>query len=551
MIKLKLNEIARRLGKNSSEIAREAEINRNTINALMHNKVDGLKFATLDKLCGVYDLKIQDLVEYVAEGAADQMPAAIYSQQTKAVPYYIWPILMSSNKFPKEYFNATFGVMYTYIRDKQAYVYWDVNRMNTIAQEVYERYSNPLHFERLYRVFERSMRDVEKFYSTVDLDALNKMSNTELTDYFNQIYNSCQRMYGYCYFSEAYYAGFDHREIKRLTDKYKISQSDVLVLLAPEELTYDEERRLALLTLLLPYRDKRKFDALDFVKHDPGYQAFRREFYYGEMDYAGHKPIEDADLAREVENYLANKQFFNSQYERLASYSKEQKKRIKDVCRKYNLPQNPLWFFNRVAFWREAKKHAILMGVYVMDQIIAAMGNKTGLSKEYLQYLSYEEFEGALKGLVSAEILKERHDQGLLIEVRGSDYTLAVGEEADAIRSELEARISGEAPLTLYGNLVARGFARGLARIIKSQNDAASLKKGEVAVLAQDVFLPLVLDKAGAIILVQDKLSPSVEQQVRNHETPCVTGVKEALTGIQEGNMIEVRANHRTVRVLK
>ena len=62
MIKLKLNEIARRLGKNSSEIAREAEINRNTINALMHNKVDGLKFATLDKLCGVYDLKIQDLV---------------------------------------------------------------------------------------------------------------------------------------------------------------------------------------------------------------------------------------------------------------------------------------------------------------------------------------------------------------------------------------------------------------------------------------------------------------------------------------------------------
>jgi len=99
--------------------------------------------------------------------------------------------------------------------------------------------------------------------------------------------------------------------------------------------------------------------------------------------------------------------------------------------------------------------------------------------------------------------------------------------------------------------LVARGFARGLARIIKSQNDAYSLKKGEVAVLAQDVFLPLVLDKAGAIILVQDKLSPSVEQQVRNHETPCVTGVKEALTGIQEGNMIEVRANHRTVRVLK
>lgn len=551
MIKLKLNEIARRLGKNSSEIAREADINRNTINALMHNKVDGLKFATIEKLCKTYGLKLMDLVDYVPEGAGELMPVTIYHQQTKAVPYYIWPILMSSNRFPKEYFNTSFGVMYAYIQDKQAHVYWDANRMNMIAQEVYERYSNPLHFERLYRVFEKNMRDVEKFYSTVDLNSLKQLSNNELIDYFKQVYGSCQRMYAYCYFSEAYYAGFDHREIKRLTDKYKISQEDVLVLLAPEELTYDEERRLALLTLLLPFRDKRKFDILDFVKHDPGYQAFRREFLYGEMDYAGHKDISEQDLTREVENYLANKQFFDAQYERLSVYSKEQKKRIKEVCRKYDLAENPLWFFNRVAFWREAKKHAILMGVYVLDQILFAMEVKTGLSKEYLQYLSYEEFEGALKGLVSSDILKERHAKGLLIEIRDLDYTLAVGQEADAVKAELESRVSGDAPVTLYGNLVARGFARGFARIIKTQSDASDLKKGEVAVLAQDVLLPLVMNKAGAVILTQEKISNAVENQIRNREVPCITGVKEALEKIKPGDVIEVRANHRTVRILK
>ena len=551
MIKLKLDEIAQRLGKNSSEIAREAEINRNTINALMHNKVDGLKFSTIDKLCETYGLKLTDLVDYVPEGIGDQMPLFIYHQQTMSTPFYIWSILMNTNRFPKEYFNTSFDVMYVYIKDKQTEVYWDAQQMDRVAQEAYERYGNVLHFERLYRVFERSVRDVEKFYNSIDATALGEFSNKELLDYFKQVHNACLRMYGYCFFTEAYYAGFDRREIQRITEKYKLSQEDVLVLLAPEELTYDEERRLALLSLLLPYKDKRKFDALSFVKEDENYLAFVREFLYGEMDYTGRRKITDEDRAQEVIKYLENKKVFDEQYMRLADYAKEQKKRITEVYRKYGLNQNPLWFFNRVAFWREARKRAVLMGVYVLDQILSALEEKTGVSKKYLQYLSYEEFDGMLKGLVSTEILKERHDKGLLIEVRGLDYTLAIGQEADAVRSELDSRISGKVPIMLYGNMVSRGFARGFAKIIKTQRDAENLKKGEVAVLGQDVLLPLVIDKAGAVILTQEKISKAVEHQIRNHEVPSITGVKHALDKINQGDVIEVRANHRTVRILK
>ena len=54
MIEVKLKEIAKKLGKNISQIAEDTGLNRNTVTAIYHGKVDGIKFATLEKICEAF-----------------------------------------------------------------------------------------------------------------------------------------------------------------------------------------------------------------------------------------------------------------------------------------------------------------------------------------------------------------------------------------------------------------------------------------------------------------------------------------------------------------
>ena len=61
MVKIKLKELAKRLDKNISDIARETKLNRNTVTALYHNKVNGIDFLTLDKICKTYKVKISEI----------------------------------------------------------------------------------------------------------------------------------------------------------------------------------------------------------------------------------------------------------------------------------------------------------------------------------------------------------------------------------------------------------------------------------------------------------------------------------------------------------
>ena len=73
MIKTKFLELAGKINKNASDIARETGINRNTINALLHGKIDGIRFSTLEKICSMYGVTIPHLIEYVGEDKKNQV----------------------------------------------------------------------------------------------------------------------------------------------------------------------------------------------------------------------------------------------------------------------------------------------------------------------------------------------------------------------------------------------------------------------------------------------------------------------------------------------
>ncbi|MDD4202364.1 MAG: helix-turn-helix transcriptional regulator [Candidatus Omnitrophica bacterium] len=63
-IKVHLSKLLGERKLRASEVAKQTGINKNTLSALYNEKVSGIKFDTLEKLCKFLECEVGDLVEF-------------------------------------------------------------------------------------------------------------------------------------------------------------------------------------------------------------------------------------------------------------------------------------------------------------------------------------------------------------------------------------------------------------------------------------------------------------------------------------------------------
>jgi len=51
----------------ASEVARKTGINKNTLSSLYNEKISGIRFDTLERLCRFPDCSVNDLIEYIPD----------------------------------------------------------------------------------------------------------------------------------------------------------------------------------------------------------------------------------------------------------------------------------------------------------------------------------------------------------------------------------------------------------------------------------------------------------------------------------------------------
>ncbi|MEN9558006.1 MAG: hypothetical protein RL141_375, partial [Candidatus Parcubacteria bacterium] len=155
MIEIKLQEIADRLGKNITDIARETGLNRNTITSLYHNNVDGIKFSTIDILCETYGITLQDLVvrKEFRIGAA---PATKITREIHTTtPLFSWLTLQALHQPSKQYFEKGVGNLYAFFIRNDAEWYFNRTDVNRFARNAYEQYGRD-GLDEIYATFERA-----------------------------------------------------------------------------------------------------------------------------------------------------------------------------------------------------------------------------------------------------------------------------------------------------------------------------------------------------------------------------------------------------------
>lgn len=554
MITVKLNEIAHKLAKNSSEIARETGINRNTINALMHNKVDGLKFPTIERLCQTYGLNLADLIEYQAESPTVGPEAQKMAKQQAALAlFYMWPWFTSLGNFPSEYFDYQYANAFLYIKGGMAQLYQPFDEYHKMASAFYRKYSDPKRLDVFIAAFQTAARAGEQFYLDNDAKRIASLSKPELMEFFRKYRQASTQLWRISAFHESFEMSFERETIKKIAQAKRLTDEEVAILSAMDRPSFHDERRLSLINLARTYLAGRKGDLEEFLNNDPRSKEFQKDYGYYKNSMAGPQPQTMRELAQEMGKFVTDGAYLEKEYKKLADWVPDRERMVSKILQRHRLKSNPLAFFSRMAYLRERRKQVVSMLVSVAGWILSAVEKQTGMDRKYLDFLSHEEISGVLKGLVSQETLKERAEDALLIQAGKDEYKLIMGAEADSVHQELEGKIGeGEKSFILPGTAGAQGYAKGLARIVRSKIDLLGLKEGEVLVIPsmKQEYLNSV-GKATGFVVEDGDVYGLATKAAREWGKPCLINVLDATARIGNGDLVDVRANHRTVKVIK
>lgn len=555
MVKIKILNLAKKLDKNISQLAEETGLNRNSITALYHNKVNGIKFETINQLCSTYGIAVSDILEFVPEKKESIDLEFPYKQEGEVVPLTMWPPCTTLNKLDKKFFPVEFGDGEVYFKNGYGEMYWRKEQMTRMAKLAYERYNNKENFRKLYSTYLSSCENLKNLYYSYDLDRVISLNKKDFESLTKELWNSFERFWSLSLFIDGFDPGYDQQKIKEISERYDLTHDEVSILTTPIELTYNNERQLRLFSIIEKASSKISNEkALDkYLVESQEISKYIKDFDFYKSNYSVANHIDRKEIKEEITRFLKDKRAFRDEYEALRNYSEKQSTKVNKILKKHKLNTNPLEFFAQITYWREHRKMINLMGIHVIDLIMGRIEQKTGIPKKYLKYLSFDEVGLASSGLISLASLQKRHDEGMILIVRGADYKVLEGKEAESIHKELEERLSkGVSQDTVTGQVASQGYAKGIARIILDLRDFDRFKEGEILVtgMTRPEFVPL-MKKAAGIVTNEGGITCHAAIVSRELSKPCIIGTQNATKLIHDGDMVEVRANHGTVRILK
>lgn len=145
----------------------------------------------------------------------------------------------------------------------------------------------------------------------------------------------------------------------------------------------------------------------------------------------------------------------------------------------------------------------------------------------------------------------------ILIRVKNKKYDILSGKDALAVVGLVE-KSGQERHQELKGTITFSGYAKGRARVVHSTDlDKLSginkiFKKGEILVSeGTQPAMVVLMKKAGAILAEVGGLTSHAAIVSREFRKPCIVGIRNLLSSVKDGDLVEVDAENGVVKILK
>ena len=239
-------------------------------------------------------------------------------------------------------------------------------------------------------------------------------------------------------------------------------------------------------------------------------------------------------------------------YERPGHVEKERNALIKKLKitdeekRTYDIVAN-------IIFLKGYRKTCLFKGMYALSFILKEIAKRTNLSMNQVHTLTYDEVKDFLvNGLEpNVELINERQKKTVLY-YSDDELKLFTGKKAENFLENIEFK-EEEVDLNaskLSGICACSGKADGVVKVINKVEDMYKMQEGDIMV-SHATFPSLVpaMKKAAAILTEEGGITCHAAIVSREMGTPCITGIKNAITIMKDGDLVKVDASKGFVEI--
>ncbi|MCX6744472.1 MAG: PEP-utilizing enzyme [Candidatus Parcubacteria bacterium] len=397
----------------------------------------------------------------------------------------------------------------------------------------------------------------EKFYKAgpkMEAEGLAILEKSVFSAEFQQGY---QKMYNYTmdFWGNSLYVDLmDPFEIQVIDfifgeRKKEVNKAELNILMSPDELSNYQKQQAELLELEKVAQEK----GIESTEVANGAKELSRKYYWLKNDYEKVEFLDDNYFLNEIKRLMANPQEVATIASGLQK-SRELQTAKKQIIAKYKFAAKlveHLNFFNWVTTLRDDRKKYNQISNYVLIKTIEKIAEESGIDLELLKYAMPNEIIQIINkdAKILAE-LEKRANLGLIvfadtIEVLEVYSGKIAKEYFDIIESTIAAS-------EIKGTTASPGKVIGTARIILSQHDFDKMKPGDIIVasMTRPEYVP-IMKIALAIVTDEGGITSHAAIVSREMNIPCITGTQVATRSLQDGDLIDVNADHGLVKIVK
>lgn len=205
------------------------------------------------------------------------------------------------------------------------------------------------------------------------------------------------------------------------------------------------------------------------------------------------------------------------------------------------------------AFLLDYKKEQFTKCHYQIMSLFREVAKRLKISETHIRIYTPEELKQFLlhNKALSGERLKSRYAYAAYYWY-GNKFKLYENKEARTFFDREVRKESREEARQFEGIIASAGKYVGRARVISHPRELNNFKKGEILVaqMTSPEYV-VAMKKAGAIITDRGGVTCHAAVVSRELGVPCVVGTGNATKILKTGDLVELNANHNSVRIIK
>jgi phosphoenolpyruvate synthase/pyruvate phosphate dikinase len=267
-------------------------------------------------------------------------------------------------------------------------------------------------------------------------------------------------------------------------------------------------------------------------------ENLKNEYGYLHQDYLG-KPWEISDYEKAVHDEITLHSHMDDGYD-LSLYSEYEQWLIS--------------IFKKFLYMYEEGRNAMVRAAWAMKEVMKSQGN----NPETILYMTANEvtaYTNGEIGLISDNIVEQRKKYFALYFEDGKYFEYTGEAEVKKLINEQNIgaywEISNDSEISLKGSIAFKGYAKGKARLVFTQEDANNIEDGEILIapMTQVEFLSGIR-KCGAIVTDEGGIICHAAIVSREFGKPCILATGKATKVFKNGDFVEVDANKGTISLI-